>query len=483
MSQLNDNDYIPVFIYSHGTYDLGAPPDKTMRSIETPELGYFAPQWDVNNKLTWREHGVYSGRDWFTDIPDNMVVMDPVPVSFQCSSSVYKDIVFSYVICNIGLSAFMNYSKSILIPIIRTSVRSITSDKWRNFLKSKGVNPDHVPEIHTYIRQHSEKFINSIANYKDSMVYSYAGKGKENGKSFPDYGNIRLSFENTGFHADSYTEHFENFSDIKMCNDYGFAEQPSIIKPAVDFLQEIALNQGGILLSSLLILLQHYQTREKGPNNPFYHKKLAIILISCRPAPGLSLSERNYEIEELYDNIKKCFENYKNLIHQDVELCARQNNRLIKIFADADYFFDSFNYIYDFFKIRLLEEEFESAPAYRTISRKTNADLTEDGVNDMYIQFKNTMNAKKKYDLLLSQHKLSRFEMAKDELKTYITPPTYLSGIIKLRTNVRNAWVKFRNKKGGAIKKRRKYNKIKKSQKRMKKSRKMNKRRRCSRKK
>ena len=440
MSQTPDwSDYLTVFVHSHGDYNLLEPTHENTEGT----LGYQRPQWDARGNVGWVKHGVYSAQDWFTAIPGNMVIIDPIPVSFLCGARAEIDIVVPYVICKIGLETFMTSTRDELRISVANVLKNLNAEDWHRFLLSRNKNVEETIfiEFKTYIDRNHLAFINRVLDYKDNLVFSYSGKGERLGIGGVDYGNIALNFANDSPNNWQYEQYHENFSDIRICDPggSGFAIQPPILKELMNDLHAIGSeskpqDSPNILLSSLLILLQHYQTnnsrgRTGSEDNPFFRKKLAIILISCRPPPSESLYHRNLEIKRLYDKLYPCVRTEKVLDVKEASVCLGWHERIMKLFADTNYFYKSFSYIYDLGEIKRLEEQGDTT-AKGTRAQQSIKMRSDSSSADMDDQYGYSRGMEEDYINLFKQENKTPPTISRS-LTHYIYPGALFSNILK----------------------------------------------------
>ena len=482
MSQTPDwSDYLTVFVHSHGDYNLLEP---THEDIEGT-LGYKRPKWDARGNIGWVEHGVYSARDWFTSIPDDMVIIDPIPVSFLCGARAEIDIVVPYVICKIGLENFMTSTRDELKISVTNVLKNFNAKDWYRFLLSRNKNVEEAIFIQfkTYIDKNHLEFINRVLDYKDNLVFSYSGKGEKLGIDGVDYGNIALNFANDSPNNWQYEQYHENFSDIRICDPggSGFPIQPPILKGLMNDLYAIGSeskpqDSPNILLSSLLLLLQHYQRnnsprRTGNEDNPFFGKKLAIILISCRPPPSESLYHRNLEIKRLYDKLYPCVRTKKVLDVKEASVCLGWHERIMKLFADTNYFYKSFSYIYDLGEIKRLEEQGDTT-AKGTRAQQSIKMRSDSSSADMDDQYGYSRGMEEDYINLFKQENKTPPTIS-TRLTQYIYPDSLFSNILNglsvIQQNVKNKLSQISRRGGKKQKKKKKGNKSSKKKKTRKK--------------
>jgi len=472
MSQTPDwSDYLTVFVHSHGDYNLLEP---THEDIEGT-LGYQRPKWDARGNVGWVEHGVYSARDWFTAIPDNMVIIDPIPVSFLCGARAEIDIVVPYVICKIGLENFMTSTRDELKISVTGVLKNLKAEEWHRFLlsRNKNVEEETFIEFKTYINDNHLAFINRVLDYKDNLVFSYSGKGKSLGIDGVDYGNIALNFANDNSNNWQYEQYHENFSDIRICDPAGsgFAIQPPILKGLMNDLHAIGSERkpqdsNNILLSSLLTLLQYYQInhprgRTGYEDNPFFRKKLAIILISCRPPPAKALYHRNLEIKRLYDKLDICVRAKKLLDVPEASTCLGWHERIMKLFADTNYFYKSFSYIYDLGEIKKLEEIGDTT-AKGTRAQQSIKERSDYSTADTDYQYGYSKDMEEAYLNIFKQENKTPPTISA-RLTQYIHPGSLFSNILNglgvIQQNVKNKLSQISGRGGKKQKKKKKGNK------------------------
>jgi hypothetical protein len=177
--EINFNDYLPVFLYSHAEYptlphlDVGKYPGTRSRFVQPNKRGKI--------KQTKKR------QELFTEVPDNVIVVDPIIKGKLCNSTKSIDYGFVDFILKNGNSSFLenksflkaynNYSKN-SSPIKKKKTKKRTKSKKRKSKTKKEDKNNDLKLIKTFYNNKKVYFSGSTIN-NFSIVFDVNKKGDE----------------------------------------------------------------------------------------------------------------------------------------------------------------------------------------------------------------------------------------------------------------------------------------------------------------
>ena len=108
-----DSNYLPVFLYSHASFAEYDEPCK----VANPKVSGEVSGEGLVKSSTKLD-------DFFTSVPDDMVVVDPIPSGLLCMSGWEVDEMFPWFISSSGSNSFLNKDK---LPIQKLKNKDIAS--------------------------------------------------------------------------------------------------------------------------------------------------------------------------------------------------------------------------------------------------------------------------------------------------------------------------------------------------------------------
>ena len=238
---INFDDYLPVFLYSHASF---------------PELEESCKVADIKVSGEVSEEGKFKTLktidDFFMKVPENMVVVDPIPSGLLCMSGYAVDDLFPWFISVFGSNTFLNKSK---LPVQHFKNDENVSGKELDALQSLYNNRKlYYPE-------------ESINNYRIAFDTNEGSipwgiripiyKNKINGEGWDD--------------TEKYTE-----ENLDMTNGIDI----KLVHPEFSRQYSTKNNYQCIYLNEVMIKIKEYVKEIYGEN-----KKIALYLISCRKQP------------------------------------------------------------------------------------------------------------------------------------------------------------------------------------------------------
>ena len=110
-----DSNYLPVFLYSHAGF---AEYDEACK-VANPKISGEVSGEGLMKSFTKLD-------DFFTKVPDDIIVVDPIPSGLLCMSSWEVDEMFPWFISSSGSNAFLNKDK---LPIEKLKNKDIASSE------------------------------------------------------------------------------------------------------------------------------------------------------------------------------------------------------------------------------------------------------------------------------------------------------------------------------------------------------------------
>jgi hypothetical protein len=110
-----DSNYLPVFLYSHASF---AEYDEACK-VANPNVSGEVSKEGLMKSITEIDH-------FFTKVPDDVIVVDPIPSGLLCMSGWEVDEMFPWFISSSGSNAFLNKDK---LPVQKLKNRGIASSE------------------------------------------------------------------------------------------------------------------------------------------------------------------------------------------------------------------------------------------------------------------------------------------------------------------------------------------------------------------
>ena len=239
-SGINFDDYLPVFLYSHASFSELNEPCKVANiefSNEVTQEGKFKKMETVD--------------DFFMKVPENMLVVDPIPSGLLCMSGYAVDDLFPWIISHLGSNTFLNK-------------KSLPIKNLKNDPNVEGSDLDILQALYNNRKLYYPN--QNINNYRIAFDTNDGGipwgiripiyKNKINGEGWDD--------------GVKYTE--KNLNDIN--------EEIKLVHEEFSMRYNTNNNDQCIYLDQVMIKIKEYVEEIYGGN-----KKIILYLVSCRKQP------------------------------------------------------------------------------------------------------------------------------------------------------------------------------------------------------